>query len=309
MENEASNKKSVPTPDLGIFCQKFQASTLSKTPEKEKAAVPISWSSQNVLAFGSLPIKDNKPLCAGLQILAYESMLSSEKEAVSDKMHDCCLPISIAMDSVAKYRFAGLKWNGTGNALATWDEMGTLQILRASCTNTYRQLFCHNFKEPIVGLAWLPTERAYKYNPETGVSRRPLLGPVNPFGELALVGLTRSGRVLLVYQQRGNDFRIEHRQLPFPNPSSTIALAEVLMGPARSLLFVLKPTHEAHLIIVRASIPFEDAELFRFSHLRSPGLKVPLQGFVSQVEDDNLIVAMFGSCPPSRVKRLAPYFA
>ncbi|KAI0225317.1 hypothetical protein L0F63_002381 [Massospora cicadina] len=258
--------------------------------------VLASWSSQNLIALAGPTTRHPNP--GGfpeLQVLVYEATLSNQRPS-KDLLNESCLSIPLAGEAMpaARYRVVGLAWNDAGTTLAVVDEMGALQILGAESLNTYRQLFLGELDEPVVSLAWLPTARKFSFDFEAGVTRKPLLGPTNPLGGSALVGLTPSGRVVVVYQHRGCAFQVAEGALPFSLRASGVAWAEILMGPAGQLFLVIQPKHLAQLHLVSATLCFEDPVRFNFRHLKSCVSKVPIQGFDAQAEDGVLTVAMFG---------------
>ncbi|KAI7900634.1 uncharacterized protein BX663DRAFT_458336 [Cokeromyces recurvatus] len=124
--------------------------------------------------------------------------------------------VKLLEDYHKQHTITHLKWNQKGNVLASADESGHLALWQIkSSIHDWELIYKVDIKQPLAAFLWLNSERQYSAQSKNTLSRDPIFGPRNPYGQLGFITVTVHGEITVHYQRNGSLF--SSFSTPIPN--------------------------------------------------------------------------------------------
>ncbi|EPB91383.1 hypothetical protein HMPREF1544_01704 [Mucor circinelloides 1006PhL] len=109
-----------------------------------------------------------------------------------------------------------LQWEQKGKTVASVDETGLLALWHIeNSVHEWELIYSTDLKQPLAAFLWLQTDRLFETQADDSLKREPIVGPRNPYGQLAFVTATVHGEIKVHYQRSGSIF--SSFSTPMPN--------------------------------------------------------------------------------------------
>ncbi|KAF1798362.1 hypothetical protein FB192DRAFT_1391172 [Mucor lusitanicus] len=108
-----------------------------------------------------------------------------------------------------------LQWDPKGKTVASVDETGRLALWHLqNSVHEWEMIHSADLKQPLAAFLWLQTDRLFAPQADGSIKREPVVGPRNPYGQLAFVTATVHGEIKVHYQRSGSLFSSFSTPLP-----------------------------------------------------------------------------------------------
>ncbi|KAL9545146.1 hypothetical protein MBANPS3_007279 [Mucor bainieri] len=171
------------------------------------------------------------------------------------------VPIAAMQQFHQQHTITHLQWDPKGRTVASVDETGRLALWHIQhSVHEWELIHSTDLKQPLAAFLWLQTDRMYAPQADDSLKREPVVGPRNPYGQLAFVTATVHGEIKVHYQRSGSLFS------SFSTPMPNIGRREISRADAGCYGMSLAGLDDWERISHAAITMTQDGSIYLASH-------------------------------------------